>query len=437
MRVEIHNFCGIFYQLYSQRMRVSSFNGTLTTQKALSRSSSGIDHPKIINGLQDMGGYEKRALADMWQDIQGANSWNGLLDPMNQVLKAEILRNGHFAQLCYDAFDGEHSSNDNGGCKYSFDKLFDNCEMAADSPVFCKGYEVTKYLYAETDIVFGTHIKQSSWIGFIAVCTDPKEILRLGRRDIVVAWRGTQTAHEWIQDITDILVSARLSRNARLKHKGVRVEKGFLNCYISVGEDSRCARETVRSEIIRLVDEYKDESVSITLTGHSLGAALATLSSYDVKQMLNAHSPARHIPVTVFAFASPRVGNRAFALRMEEIGVKVLRLVNKNDVVPKVPGIVLNENSYGWLIKVLDCLPWTYFHVGVQILLDNDDSSIFKHIHPAYAHSLKVYLHLIESYVGEGKPFISSTWTHPTLPNKQKLPQLIDLRLSHSRYWWP
>jgi len=44
--------------------------------------------------------------------------------------------------------------------------------------------------------------------------------------------------------------------------------------------------------------------------------------------------------VTVFAFASPRVGNRAFALRMEELEVKVLRLVNKKDVVPKVPGLV-------------------------------------------------------------------------------------------------
>jgi len=152
--------------------------------------------------------------------------------------------------------------------------------------------------------------------------------------------------------------------------------------------------------------------LSVTLTGHSLGAALATLSSYDIKKILMKHppdSPARLIPVTVFAFASPRVGNRAFALRMEELGVKVLRLVNKNDIVPKVPGILFNENSCGWLTRIFDWLPWAYFHVGVQIVLDNNASPLLKHTYwPACTHNLEAYLNLIDGYVGKGKPFRSS-----------------------------
>ncbi|KAH9297084.1 hypothetical protein KI387_028766, partial [Taxus chinensis] len=44
-------------------------------------------------------------LCDVWRDIHGANNWNGLLDPINPILKAEALRYGDFAQLCYDAFD--------------------------------------------------------------------------------------------------------------------------------------------------------------------------------------------------------------------------------------------------------------------------------------------------------------------------------------------
>jgi len=214
-----------------------------------------------------MGDHKNKALAE---------SWNGLLDPMNPVLKAEILRYGDFAQLCYDAFDGNLCMNDYGGCKYSPDKLLDN-----NLGVYF-GYQVTNYLYAETDIRLERSIKQSAWIGFIAVCTDAQEIQRLGTRDILVAWRGTQTRREWIQNITDFLVP--------FKDQGVRVEKGFENCYASVGQDSRSAREIVRSEIIKLVDEYKDEILSVTLTGHSLGAALATLSSYDIKQILMEHS---------------------------------------------------------------------------------------------------------------------------------------------------
>lgn len=404
--------------------------------RILPSSSTTSSCPLLQEDLTNPTRYENIAHADMWKDIQGENYWKGLLDPMNPVLQKEILRYGDFAELCYDAFDIKLSTNDLGGCKYGLDKLFESCERARHS---CSaGYEVTKYLYAETDAL-GRPTEQSVWIGFIAVSTDTEQIRRLGRRDIVVAWRGTETRQEWMQDARDILVRARLSfsrfkhkvvkpgfpttaplRNkglghrlsstARVSDKGVRVEKGFLSCYISKGEDSRCARDTVISEILRLVDKFKDESLSVTLTGHSLGAALATLSSYDIKKFLNSKFSALTIPVTAFTFASPRVGNRAFALRMEELGVKVLRLVNKRDVVPKVPGFLFNENSWRWLTKLLDCLPWTYFHAGVPIILDNHD---IRNFDPAYAHSLTVYLHLIEGYVGEGRPFKSSGRRRP------------------------
>lgn len=277
----------------------------------------------------------------MWKDIQGENCWKGLLDPMNPVFKKEILRYGDLAELCYDAFDIKLSTNDLGGCKYSLDKLFESCERPAGHSCSA-GYEVTKYLYAETDAL-GTPIEQSVWIGFIAVCTDPQEIRRLGRRDIVVAWRGTETRQEWMQDARDILVHARLSfsrfkhkvvkagfattaplkkkglgrrlsSTARLSDKGVRVEKGFLSCYISKGEDSRCARGTIISKILQLVDKYKDGILSMTLTRHNLGAALETLSSYDIIKFLNSNFPTLPIPMTLFAFASLRVGNIKFSL---------------------------------------------------------------------------------------------------------------------------
>lgn len=42
--------------------------------------------------------------------------------------------------------------------------------------------------------------------------------------------------------------------------------------------------------------------------------------------------------MTAFTFASPKVGNKKFAECMDALGVKVLRVVNKPDLVPKVPG---------------------------------------------------------------------------------------------------
>jgi len=217
----------------------------------------------------------------------------------------------------------------------------------------------------------------------------------------------------------------------------VRIEKGFLSCYTTVDDGSencsRSARDIVQGEITRLLNQYKDERLSITLTGHSLGAALATLSAYDVKEMVNMQSMSIPTPVTVFAFASPRVGNATFAQRMEEIGVNVLRIVNKHDVVPNVPGLFLNEKM-GWVSKLLSWFPWTYFHVGIQLSLHNDNSPFLKPTHNlSDFHSLEVYLHLLDGFVGENKSFKSSG-RDPALVNKSR-DLLID-SLHIPSHWW-
>ncbi|KAH9297076.1 hypothetical protein KI387_028758 [Taxus chinensis] len=322
--------------------RNDSSDNTYKTMSSLPTSSQ-------ISGCKDGSQAE---LCDVWRDIQGANNWNGLLDPINPILKSEALRYGHFARLCYDAFDGDGY----GTCKHSKRELFD--KMGVSNTV-CIGYQVTKYIYANTDVLrsfFGDKSQdiKGVWLGFVAVSVDTNQLRRLGRRDIVIVWRGTQTTQEWIQDLKDFLVPARLSykcertcKDRQPANEGVRIERGFLTCYTSTihhHEDSVgkfanvSARDLVIAEISRLLKVYENEidDLSITFTGHSLGAALATLSAYDIKQMLNSKYCSR-IPVTVFSFASPRVGNLAFAKQVEQIGVKVLRLVNEADVVPKVP----------------------------------------------------------------------------------------------------
>ncbi|GLJ42812.1 hypothetical protein SUGI_0887670 [Cryptomeria japonica] len=119
-----------------------------------------------------------------------------------------------------------------------------------------------------------------------------------------------------------------------------RIEKGFLRCYTSTYEDSvKCrisARRIVVGEITRLLKEYKhqEEDLSITFTGHSLGAAMATLSAYDIRQIIVIDYGMSSVHVTVFFFASPHVGSMSFAYHMEEIGIKVLRLINNKDLVP-------------------------------------------------------------------------------------------------------
>jgi hypothetical protein len=169
--------------------------------------------------------------------------------------------------------------------------------------------------------------RHANWMGYIAVTTDEEEIKRLGRRDIVVAWRGTVTYLEWISDLKDILRPAKF----RNDDPSIKIESGFYDLYTEKEDNCKycsfSAREQVLAEIKRLLDYYRGEEISLTFTGHSLGAALAILSAYDIAEMrLNIVRDADYvskIPITVYSFSGPRVGNLKFKERCDELGVKV------------------------------------------------------------------------------------------------------------------
>ncbi|KAK7272862.1 hypothetical protein RIF29_13902 [Crotalaria pallida] len=97
------------------------------------------------------------------------------------------------------------------------------------------------------------------------------------------------------------------------------------------------------------------------------------------------------VPVTVFSFGGPRVGNLEFKTRCEELGVKVLRIANCNDPITKLPGVFFNEN-----FRVLggkyefpsSCS--CYAHVGVELMLD-----FFNVQNPTCVHDLESYIGLL------------------------------------------
>jgi hypothetical protein len=119
------------------------------------------------------------------------------------------------------------------------------------------------------------------------------------------------------------------------------------------------------------------------------------------------------IPITAFTFASPRVGNDAFRDRLLELGVHVLRIENKFDIVPKVPGLFVNERAFtmfGGLEHLvspwLDRIPWTYTHVGEEVKLDQTKSASLKTKRDyGNSHNLELYLHLLSIYQGPKLPY--------------------------------
>jgi len=348
---------------------------------------------------------KQKPLAEVWRKIHGEDNWAGLLDPMDPVMRVELTRYGEMAQACYDAFDYDPYSRYCGSSRFPIFEFF----QCLDLPNM--GYNVTRYLYATANINLPKLFRRSrwpdkkwskhaNWAGFIAVSDDATS-RRLGRRDITIAWRGTVTNVEWVADLTNFLKP--LSPDVPCSDKGVKVEAGFLDLYTDretgCGYCKYSAREQVLGELKRLMKVYSDEEVSVTVTGHSLGSAMAVLSAFDiVENGVNVGKGGRKAHVSVFGFSGPRVGNVRFKERLEgKLGIKVLRVHNKHDLVPQSPGLLFNEERPRWLVKLVEWLPWCYLHVGEQLELDHKKSPFLNPDgDPVCTHNLEASLHLLD-----------------------------------------
>ncbi|CAN0887215.1 Phospholipase A(1) DAD1, chloroplastic [Linum grandiflorum] len=185
------------------------------------------------------------------------------------------------------------------------------------------------------------------------------------------------------------------------------VQSGFLSLYTSGPENGPSLQETIRGEIQRLVKLYSGEPLSLTITGHSLGAALATLAAYDIKMELKRTSSAPATMITVVSFGGPRVGDKRFKQQLDKEGIKVLRIVNSDDVITKVPpGFDGGDHSGGggWMRR------WVYSEVGKELRLSSRKCSPYLNgINVATCHDLRTYLHLVNGYVSSSCPFRSTS----------------------------
>ncbi|XP_074321512.1 phospholipase A(1) DAD1, chloroplastic [Silene latifolia] len=381
-------------------------------------------------------------IADRWMEYMGVEDWAGLLDPLDDNLRTEIIRYGSFVEAAYRAFNFDPSSESYGSCKYPKKELLEECGFPST------GYRATCNLRASSGIQVPDWAKsswsattQSSWIGYVAVCHNKAVIDRLGRRDVVIALRGTATCLEWLENLRATLTPIPWDNNvvpSSDRGGAPMVESGFLSLYTSGSETQPSLQDTLRSEIQRILNLYPDEQLSFTITGHSLGAALATLAAHDIKTTFS-----RAPLVTVMSFGGPRVGNRSFRSTIEKQGTKVLRIVNPNDLITKVPGFVTDNNEINstttgsttdatnksnnsnneklrplaklwpnWMQKRVQDPQWVYAEVGHELRLTMPEPEHVPHylsnMNLAKCHDLKTYLQLVAEGVTSNCPIRAS-----------------------------
>ncbi|KDP46901.1 hypothetical protein JCGZ_24110 [Jatropha curcas] len=324
-------------------------------------------------------------IADRWRELSGENNWKGLLDPLDFDLRSSILNYGDRAVAIGDAYNNKKYEDLHGFSRFPPNELFTKVGVRARNEF---DYNVTDFIYSRLEAqLFGIVIEdESTWCAYVAVATDDGK-KKLGRRDIVVSWRGTILPGEKLEDVEFIPIPA--SDMFPNNNNDPLIHSGFHQIYTTEKDNSiynkKSARDQVLNAVSKLVDQYKDEEVSITVTGHSLGSALATLNAMDIvyKGINKPTGTAnKSFPVTAIVFASPMVGNEGFKKVFDELSdIHVLRVENAKDPVPTLPPnklIVIPQHRY--------------YHVGESLPIDTTLSPFLKtsDVNP---HDLNVYLH--------------------------------------------
>lgn len=133
--------------------------------------------------------------------------------------------------------------------------------------------------------------------------------------EIIIAFRGTSSASNWIADAIATQQKFKWAKDAGSTHKG------FTGIYAS-------ARRQLYSALRRLLEDKP-----LYLTGHSLGAALATLCAMDIAVNTN------RVPI-LFTFGSPRVGDPDFVQAFSQHVPNSYRIHNEFDAVTHIPPTV-------------------------------------------------------------------------------------------------
>lgn len=188
------------------------------------------------------------------------------------------------------------------------------------------GYTVVTTFYANDLATQANAARANQIVSFGFVVQD-------AAGNAVVAIRGTEGILEWVQDARFLAVQCPILPGAG------NTEDGFTAVYESL-------RVTQDPAATRLVDAlptlaYPKPVTSMTICGHSLGGAIATLLALDVA------ANTKFTQLTAYTYASPRTGDASFVDTYNQVVPNTFRFANRFDIVPQLPPPPLYDHVVG------------------------------------------------------------------------------------------
>jgi len=153
--------------------------------------------------------------------------------------------------------------------------------------------------------------------------TDTQAFLVSNDEYAVLAFRGTEVTKK-----ADIARDAKAIKVSVIEGK---VHGGFLGGYNGVRDDILKALEKVLG-------------LPLYITGHSLGAALATVATNNLENEVIKGAPLRDQIAACYTFGSPRVGNKQYD---RDFKSPIYRIVNTTDIVTVVPLLLMGYIHIG------------------------------------------------------------------------------------------
>lgn len=222
------------------------------------------------------------------------------------------------------------------------------------------GYTYLNTIYGDelaTDI--DPHAGEIVSYGFLALSAT---------NELVASIRGTSTILEWLHDAAFLMVGSPIPGLSGM------TEDGFTAIYKGLRTDKPAGATTA----VAAIKAHLTAGVAKTVTvcGHSLGGALATLLVADVAVNTPYKSP------VCYTYASPRTGDHIFAASFNSVVPSDYRIVNRQDLVPQLPPI----------------LPLPYEHVNTKYELNPPFGKIQQNL--LCMHHLTTYVWLMEQQPG-------------------------------------
>ena len=262
---------------------------------------------------------------------------------------------------------------------------------------FMKGFEFVAWVQMKDFIISSTDF---TFYGLIARDTSKTN-------SYVLAVRGTQDLEEWWDDLTSTWLVPmtnfgqvgygfnRIYQTMRVVYPLTPLGPGAAVApTVAAVPESLESAGTFAAQVAAAVRRHAADQglapaapalMSVTVAGHSLGSALATLYVAD-----NAIIKQVQVPL-ICTFASPRVGDPTFAATFDALpGLESWRVVNELDVVPYLP-------YFG------------FQHVATEYAYNSGSETVWS---LACWHSLDTYLHLLDPT----QPLLSSCAWPPQPP---------------------